>query len=31
MIHGLHPGPWSDKMEDTIIGKVMELQGCLKK
>ena len=31
MIYGSHPGPWSDKVEDTIMGKVMELQGRLKK
>jgi hypothetical protein len=28
-IYGSHPGPWSDKVEDTIIGKVMELHGRL--
>jgi hypothetical protein len=25
MLHGSHPGPWSDKVEDTIAGKVHEL------
>jgi neutral ceramidase len=30
MLFGSHPGPWSDKVEDTIIGKVMELHGKLK-
>lgn len=31
MIYGSHPGPWSDKVEDTIVGKVMELHGRLNK
>lgn len=31
MIYGSHPGPWNDKVEDTIVGKVMELHGRLKK
>jgi hypothetical protein len=31
MIYGSHPGPWSDKVEDTIMGKVMELNGRLKR
>ncbi len=31
MLFGSHPGPWSDKVEDTIIGKVMELNGKLKR
>lgn len=30
MIYGSHPGPWSDKVEDTIVGKVMELEKKLK-
>jgi hypothetical protein len=30
MLYGSHPGPWSDKVEDTIIGKVMELEKKLK-
>ena len=29
MMYGSHPGPWSDKVEDTIIGKVMELNAKL--
>jgi hypothetical protein len=30
MIYGSHPGPWSDMVEDTIVGKVMELEKKLK-
>jgi hypothetical protein len=30
MLYGSHPGPWSDKVEDTIVGKVMELEKKLK-
>jgi hypothetical protein len=30
MLYGSHPGPWSDKVEDTIAGKVLELHGKLK-
>ncbi|OAI57995.1 hypothetical protein AYO49_06180 [Verrucomicrobiaceae bacterium SCGC AG-212-N21] len=29
MLFGSHPGPWSDKVEDTIVGKVHELHGKL--
>jgi neutral ceramidase len=25
MIYGSHPGPWSEKVEETIIGAVMRL------
>ena len=31
MIYGSHPGPWSDAVEDTIVGKVKELDGKLMK
>lgn len=30
MIYGSHPGPWSEKVEDTIMGKVMELNARLR-
>jgi hypothetical protein len=30
MMYGSHPGPWSDKVEETIVGKVMELEKKLK-
>jgi hypothetical protein len=30
MMYSSHPGPWSDKVEETIVGKVMELEKKLK-
>jgi len=29
MLYTAHPGPWSDKVEETIIGAVMRLEGKL--